>query len=238
MAFLRQHVPAGAKVLDVGCGEGRLVEGLNAAGFDATGIDSSVEAVETGLAAERRVTHGDFVVDASGSYDALFFGGSLHHLHPLDRALARSAALLEPGGLLLADEFDVEAPDVATARWFFDMIDLAELLEPGGHDEATPHDPGADPLERWRARHRHEPPLASAGEMLAAVAARFEILERERCAYLYWYALRVLDRRSDGHAVGARWLELERRLIDAGRIRPVGLRVVARTRRASDGSAA
>ena len=89
------------------------------------------------------------------------------------------------------------------------------------------------PLDRWHERHRHDPPLANAAGMLEALSLQFEVVNREPCAYLYWYALRVLDSRPDGREIGERLIDLERRLIAAGRIRPVGLRIVALRRRSN-----
>jgi len=51
LAFLRGHVVAGARVLDVGCGEGRFASALAAAGAQVTGIDVASEPLRR--AAER-----------------------------------------------------------------------------------------------------------------------------------------------------------------------------------------
>jgi 2-polyprenyl-3-methyl-5-hydroxy-6-metoxy-1,4-benzoquinol methylase len=43
LAFLMAHAPVGARVLDVGCGEGRLTAELARAGREAVGIDVAEE---------------------------------------------------------------------------------------------------------------------------------------------------------------------------------------------------
>lgn len=235
LAFIESHLRlAAARILDAGCGAGRLVARLSAAGHDALGVDASPEAVEAARAAGRAVVLGDFLEHRDGPYDAIVFGGSLHHMHPLDRAVAHAVDLLRPAGLLIADEFDLEAPDTATALWFFDVVDVLEAsgltLPPDDADEAGHERPGpaADPLDRWRERLRHDPPLARGREMRAAISQHLEVDFFERCPYLYWYFCRSLDHLAAGREIAERLLALERRLIGAGRVRPVGLRIVAK----------
>jgi SAM-dependent methyltransferase len=237
LRFLRRHLPERRlRLLDAGCGEGRLVERLVAAGHDAYGIDVAPEAVATARAAGRSVTLSDFLEPRAGAYDAVTFGASLHHMSPLATAVERAHALLAPGGTLLADEFDLVAADGPTATWFFSVSDAlaaAGVIAPeAGHHDRDPlvGDPAAEPLLRWRERHRHEPPLASGEQMLLALGERFEIVHTERCAYLYGYFLPDLEARAGGGEVARRLLDLERRLVEAGRIRAVGLRIVARPR--------
>ena len=238
LRFMRPHLSGRRRVLDVGCGEGRLVERLAAEGYDAVGVDTSNESVEIARAAGRNVTREDFFDVRSGPFDAMHFGGSLHHLHPLSDAIAHAATLLAEDGVLLADEFDLDAADDRTASWFVDLVDLVDVFGLAGenNDHDRDHvgvDPATDPLERWREGHRHDPPLANGSEMFDALQAHFEIVHRESCAYIYWYALRALDSRPDGSEIGKRLIEHEERLIAGGRIRPVGLQIVARRRGAT-----
>lgn len=250
LRFVDRHLPSRrCRILDAGCGEGRLVARLAAAGHAASGLDHSSEAVDRATAAGREVRLGDFTQHEDDPFDLLFFGSSLHHMFPLHIAAERAFRLLAPGGILLADEFDRAAADRATASWFFDMVDLlqaAGIVESSarhsrhshgasgshGDDElrALARDPGADPLDRWQARLHHEPPLSTGDEMLSALSSHFQIESTERTEYLYWFPLRHLEGLQEGRAIGERLLELERRLIEANRIRRVGLRIVARRR--------
>lgn len=49
--------PAGASILEVGCGEGEYSRALAAAGYDVTGIDASAENISTALESEQEQLH-------------------------------------------------------------------------------------------------------------------------------------------------------------------------------------
>jgi SAM-dependent methyltransferase len=81
-------VPPGA-VLDVGSGDGALLDTLAAAGREATGI----ERVST-----RSDVREEDVTDVEGTFAAVVFWHSLEHLREPGRALRHAAGLLSPGG--------------------------------------------------------------------------------------------------------------------------------------------
>ncbi len=107
-----------------------------------------------------------------------------------------------PAGVLIADEFDVDAPDEATARYW---------LRIKGRE--------GDALREWRHHHAHHGVLASGRAMREAIAARFTLREERTAPYLYRY---LPDEVDDDRV----FLE-ETRLIAAGSLRPVGLRLLA-----------
>ena len=93
------ELPSGAKVLDLGAGDGDGVRLLCSLGYDASGIDRhAAPDVEAGDLLETPFASGSF--DAVMSECAFFLSGDL------PGALSESARLLKPGGtLLLADVF-------------------------------------------------------------------------------------------------------------------------------------
>ncbi len=92
-------------VLDVGCGDGLLVQRLAAVSRSVVGVDGDAEVVRrardrlrfVGNASVRPVRFES--LDAEGAYDVITFVASLHHL-PLRETLDRARHLLAPEGEL------------------------------------------------------------------------------------------------------------------------------------------
>jgi 2-polyprenyl-3-methyl-5-hydroxy-6-metoxy-1,4-benzoquinol methylase len=100
------------RVLDVGCGEGLLVERLAPVSSHVTGIDSDGGAIArarirtTGIPNSTMIESGfeefaarESTADGAG-YDLVVFVAVLHHL-PLADTLRRAKSLLRPGGELV-----------------------------------------------------------------------------------------------------------------------------------------
>ena len=109
LARLRERVPAGGAVLDLGCGCGvPLARDLAADGYAVTGVDLSAVQVERAreLVPAARFLHADAtqVEFPAGSFDAVVSLYALIHM-PLDEQpllLGRIGSWLRPGGWLLA----------------------------------------------------------------------------------------------------------------------------------------
>ncbi|MDX9759260.1 MAG: class I SAM-dependent methyltransferase [Bacteroidota bacterium] len=101
LARLRRWLPAGARVLDVGCGTGVLLRELEAAGFDAEGIEPSGFASAFARDRGHRVRTGDFLELAveDGAYDAVLAMEVLEHVHDPRAFIERVHRALRPGGL-------------------------------------------------------------------------------------------------------------------------------------------
>ena len=96
---------APARVLDVGCGEGRFCRMLAERGVATTGVDPAAT-----LIAQAQALHpdGDYQVESAetmavepGGYDMVVCYLSLIDMPDLDAALARIVAAIRPGGHLL-----------------------------------------------------------------------------------------------------------------------------------------
>ena len=109
-AVVSDAAAPGSRVLDVGCGDGGLVERLVASGFDAVGVDP--QAPPRPRLIRERVEH----LGSIGRFDVVCAVMTLHHVE-LDPVLAAIGRLLRPGGRLLAYEFAWEAYDERAASW-------------------------------------------------------------------------------------------------------------------------
>ena len=110
---LRRHVElADRDVLDVGCGQGRLMRELTALGARVTGIEISEQqlaaarAADDGAGARSLVGRAEAIPLTDASFDLVVFRASLHHV-PIAQmlpALREARRVLRPGGHVYAAE--------------------------------------------------------------------------------------------------------------------------------------
>jgi len=104
--YLQQTFGVGARVLDLGCGNGLNVRMLSDAGFQTTGIDLSPEMVRIARSTcpFERLILGDFLAwDFGGErFDGIFAKASLHLFPKKDATcvIAKAFRLLGPEGML------------------------------------------------------------------------------------------------------------------------------------------
>ena len=238
--------PAPATVLEVGAGDGRLAARLGERGHRVKAIDVDEEAVAAAKALGVDAERGDVLAWRGGPFDAVLYTRSFHHVWPLDAAVKATRGLLAPGGVLVLDELALDAVDLATAAWFYDvqaLLEEAGALGPDerahrhghrhghghGHDHHHREEPKT-PLERWDRRRAHDPPLHGGQMMLDGLGAAFEVTEVVRTPYLYRFFAERLPMDTRGAALFRKVRALEEERIRLGLILPVGLRVTARAR--------
>jgi SAM-dependent methyltransferase/glycosyltransferase involved in cell wall biosynthesis len=137
-------LPAGARLLDVGCGSGWLSEFFARLGYDVTGIDISPDLIEIARARVGRVAYGAdhetplrcrfLVHDAEGSplaeeFDAVVCYDSLHHFED-ERAVVRNlSAMTRYGGALFILEGDRPDEGSETEEELLEVMRRYETLE-------------------------------------------------------------------------------------------------------------
>jgi SAM-dependent methyltransferase len=202
-AFVLEELPPPpASVLEVGCGDGDLARELDAAGYEVVAIDP--EAPSGSIF--RAVRLEDF--DGSGLYDGVVASLSLHHIDDLGTAVDKIATLLEPGGLLVLNEWDRERFQGRTARWYFHQRQALAAL---GREHAEIEPTFDDWWPEWRDRRSDVHPYAA---MRPEIDRRFSERLFEWVPYIYGYRL------------GGEVEPLERALIATGEIEAVGFRYV------------
>ncbi|HWC85727.1 MAG TPA: class I SAM-dependent methyltransferase [Solirubrobacteraceae bacterium] len=107
---LDRRAPPGP-VLDVGCGEGALLDALHARGREALGLERGAVAARPDV----RSLEVTAFEEREGQWAAVVFWHSLEHLRDPAAAIDRACALLAPGGLLV---IAVPNRESWQARWF------------------------------------------------------------------------------------------------------------------------
>lgn len=99
-----RSLPAGARVLEVGSGDGRFLERMAARGWKPVGIEPSVKDSRAPGPLEPSPVLSTTVEEArfeSASFDAVVLWHSLEHLGDPSEALGRIHEWLSPGGLVV-----------------------------------------------------------------------------------------------------------------------------------------
>jgi SAM-dependent methyltransferase len=198
-AFVRANLPAPpARVLEVGAGAGGLARALRVAGYAVLAIDPRSEGGDD----VQPIALAD-LDEPAGSFAAAIAIVSLHHVEPLEESCNRLGEVVEPGGALVVDEFDVGAFDLGAATWWLEQ--RAALGEPQPQTAAelvADHRGHLHPLER----------------ILAALEPHFELGPPLRGAWLHRWNL------------GDSLRGVEEEAIARGQLSAVGARLVGRRR--------
>ena len=115
MNFVASQLPAGpARVLEVGCGDGRLARELDELGHQVVAIDPAAPpgAIFQAVSLEEFADPGPF--------DAVVASRSLHHIHDLSGGLSKLRRLLVPGGRVIIVEHAFDRLDERTACWYLE----------------------------------------------------------------------------------------------------------------------
>jgi len=171
-AFLLDHVHAGDRVLDVGCGDGAFAAELVEAGCRVAAVDVAAEAVRR--ARERapqadvhRVAEGERLPFGEDEFDVVWAGEVLEHVADVAGLLAEVRRVLDWGGRILVttpyhgraalaalavrgldEHFDPRADHLR----FFTARTLRAVLSDAGFRHVDVEAVGGPPLQR-RAQH-------------------------------------------------------------------------------------
>lgn len=131
MALFVKHIKSDWNILDVGCGNGRLLESLKEKKINYTGIDSSKELIKI---ARKKYKEEKFeIMDMEKldfpdkTFDAAFSIASLHHLPTKDlrrEALRETRRVLKKEGYLFITVWNLWQPKYRKYIWknYFNMV--------------------------------------------------------------------------------------------------------------------
>lgn len=120
MNDFKNYLKSGDRILDAGCGNGRLVKALEGLDVKYVGVDNSSELVA--LAKSNFLGYDFFVSDflktdfADNSFDAIFCLAALHHIpsgQKRNQAIGEFKRLLKPGGNLFMLNWHYSCPGFA-----------------------------------------------------------------------------------------------------------------------------
>jgi SAM-dependent methyltransferase len=118
---------AGGRVLDVGCGYGRLLSLLHAAGVEATGVEINPQIAATVRSAGLRCMTAEEFNASQEQYDVVLMSHVIEHFAPAELLSFMDAYLdrLKPGGRLV-----IATP--LMSDYFYDDFDHIRPYQPAG----------------------------------------------------------------------------------------------------------
>lgn len=115
LEFLKKYIHEGDRVLDVGCGNGRLLDLFEGTAITYTGVDSSKELIA--IAEKERGAKGTFVHAsalslpfADNSFDTVFSIAVLHHIPSKEyrmQFVSEIKRVLKPGGTCVLTTWNI-----------------------------------------------------------------------------------------------------------------------------------
>lgn len=105
--IIQTYCSPGARILDVGCGNGNITRGIGSLGYQVTGIDFSEQAIRYANGRNKlsnvtfRVCSAEEVTDGD-QFDAVICSEVLEHLHHPDGLMSTIAKMLRSGAIFIA----------------------------------------------------------------------------------------------------------------------------------------
>lgn len=119
--FLKRWIPTPGRMLEIGCGNGRLLHLAREDGWDVQGLELSpflAESVKARLDIDVTVANFlEYRPDTGQAFDLVLLRHVLEHLPDSRGALNSIASLLEEGGHALLEFPNIEAMDIRFKRW-------------------------------------------------------------------------------------------------------------------------
>ncbi len=117
---IAEHIPRGAKVLDIGIGSAPVAIEISKLGYDVTGVDrasamidmAKLTAEENGVSIKLAVADAEELPCADGSYDAVVLRNVVWNSYHPQKVVCEAARVLKKGGVMVVEDGNWQA-DIA-----------------------------------------------------------------------------------------------------------------------------
>lgn len=119
ISMVRRHFRAGARILEIGCGQGLVLKELAAVGFDVVGLEASVSAVQCAREKGLNIHQGMFPSsEVKGPFDLVIMSHVLEHIEDI-QGVFRAVSEISPGGhlLLIQTNYKGFVPWLVGPKW-------------------------------------------------------------------------------------------------------------------------
>lgn len=200
-----------SRILEIGCGSGKLAKQLDSLGHEIVAVDSSEKLIKNArrIGVDARIAN--FPDFEEQPFDVILFTRSLHHIRPLLPALDKTHHLVKPSGLVLVEDFAYNDTNEFTAAWFYTLLKLLEscnALTVGKDSFGRRLLQGNGDISLWQD-HVHK--INTAQEILQAISERFKILKAKSAPYLYRYISAMVPDDAAGGRIISSVFELEQK---------------------------
>ena len=193
LALIREHAPAGRRLLEVGTGAGLFLKAASRAGWEASGLELSGEGAAFArdrLGLDVRQERAEVMSFGAGTFDVAVMFDVIEHLFDPRAVLTATRAALKPGGILVVStpNFKALSRFVLGVDWavlsplehthYYTERTLAAMLKGCGFATTTPirRFAGWGPIETMNYQYTHAPDGARARAY--RIAANSGVLHR------------------------------------------------------------
>jgi ubiquinone/menaquinone biosynthesis C-methylase UbiE len=214
------------RVLEIGCGSGDLALALMNEGIKVRAIDISEEQIDRAKQKGIDAECADVRTYQDQPFDIVLFTRSLHHIEPLDDALAAAKRLMTPDGKLLIEDFLPEIVDEREVEW---LRQKRAAIPSSIADENARRHTHISTVAEWREHHFGEHRIATGADVTLAVSRHFSIIAIEPVPYLYRYISdSIKPDATDGAKIVQAVCDEESNVIRQKKLSAIGMRIVAR----------